>query len=360
MLKETIEKIMSRVEDPYLKISLKEAGVLKHWSESGTFIELDLQFPYPVLGARQTMTDALKNQFELENIKQKLIINYQLSVDTHNHNRIVPALKNIKNIIAVASGKGGVGKSLVAINLALALSKEGAKVGLLDADIYGPSQPSLLGAAGQKPKVENGLLFPVEICGIQSMSIGYLVNQTAPMVWRGPMIGKAMQQMLFDTQWDQVDYLIVDLPPGTGDIQLTLSQKIPLSGAVVVTTPQDLALIDVKRAIEMFLKLNIPILGLIENMSTYHCPECGHTDLLFGEGGGMRLSQAYQVPLLSQIPLDKRLRELTDAAQLSILNSELPFFSNMMIDMARQLGAALALQPKDYSSKFPKIVTDNK
>ena len=199
------------------------------------------------------------------------------------------------------------------INLALALAKEGAQVGILDADIYGPSQPAMLGAPGERPELKDKLLLPIRRHGIQSMSMGYLVDQKAAMVWRGPMIGKAMQQMIHDTQWDALDYLVVDLPPGTGDIQLTLCQKIPVSGAIIVTTPQDLALLDVRRACEMFNQLNVPILGVVENMSVYHCPQCGHEERVFGQGGATKLAQEYEFPMLGAIPLDIRIREMTDS-----------------------------------------------
>ncbi len=219
----------------------------------------------------------------------------------------------IKKIIAVASGKGGVGKSTVAINLALALAKTGAKVGILDADIYGPSQPTMLGAGEARPELKDGVLHPIERHGIKSMSMGYLIDATAPVVWRGPMLGKAMQQMLYETDWGQLDYLVVDLPPGTGDIQITLCQKIPVSGAVVVTTPQHLALLDVRRACEMFKKMNVPILGVVENMSTYHCAECGHAAALFGAGGAATIASEYDTVQLGAIPLAIEIREMTDS-----------------------------------------------
>lgn len=220
-----------------------------------------------------------------------------------------------KHIIAVASGKGGVGKSTVAVNLALGLAMTGARVGILDADIYGPSLPTMLGTVGMKPVVKDRTIAPIFAHSLQTMSIGNLVETAASLTWRGPMIGKALEQMLFDTAWDQLDYLIVDLPPGTGDIQLTLCQKVPVSGAVIVTTPQDLALVDVRRACEMFKKLNVPMLGVIENMSVYHCPQCNHEEHIFGEGASAQLMHEYQLALLGAIPLNKRIRELTDNGQ---------------------------------------------
>jgi ATP-binding protein involved in chromosome partitioning len=219
-------------------------------------------------------------------------------------------IPSIKNIIAIASGKGGVGKSTTAVNLALAMSKEGARVGILDADIYGPSQPLMLGVTEQ-PEVKDKKISPILKHGIQSMSIGYLVDDKAAMVWRGPMVSAALQQLLNDTLWDNVDYLVIDLPPGTGDIQLTLAQKIPVNGAVIVTTPQDLALLDARRAYEMFRKVNVPVLGVVENMSLHTCSQCGHQESIFGEGGGKRLAEQYGLDFLGALPLDIQIREQT-------------------------------------------------
>jgi len=257
--------------------------------------------------------------------------------------------KNVKKLIAVASGKGGVGKSTVAINLALALLKSGATVGLLDADIYGPSQPIMLGSVGEKPVIKDRTIQPIIRHGIQSISIGNLVDGNAAMVWRGPMLGKVLEQLMYDTTWN-VDYLIVDLPPGTGDVQLTLCQKMSVSGAVIVTTPQDLALSDVRRACEMFTKLNVPILGVVENMSTHHCPACGHEQAIFGEGGGKKLAAEYGLELLASIPLNKEIREMTDSGH--------PVASPMFDQMAGRVRAVLSSQPNDYSGKFPKIVVE--
>lgn len=247
----------------------------------------------------------------------------------------------IKNIIAVASGKGGVGKSTIAVNLALALAKTGARVGILDADIYGPSQPAMLGTVGKRPYLKDGKLLPVESHGIQSMSIGYLVEASAAMMWRGPMIGKAMQQMLQDTAWVDVDYLIVDLPPGTGDIQLTLCQRIPVNGAIVVTTPQDLALMDVTRACEMFNKLKVPILGVVENMSTYHCAQCGHEEKLFGEGGGHKLAEQFDIDLLGHIPLDINIRKMTDSGEPTVIKDPNGANAKCFYDIAQKITTKL-------------------
>ena len=267
------------------------------------------------------------------------------------------ALPNIKKIIAVASGKGGVGKSTIAVNLALALSKQGAVVGILDADIYGPSQPAMLGVKNERPAIIDKQLIPIQRHGLQSMSIGYLIASDQAMMWRGPMIGKAMQQLLHDTKWENLDYLIVDLPPGTGDIQLTLCQKMPVTGALVVTTPQDLALLDVRRACEMFKQLNVPLLGVVENMSMYQCSACGHEAPIFGSGGGKRLAEEFDFPMLASIPLHMQIREMTDHAS-PLISEHQNELADLFIDLAQKVIARIELLPKNYADKFPKIVVE--
>lgn len=265
----------------------------------------------------------------------------------------------VKNIIAIASGKGGVGKSTTTVNLALALRAEGARVGILDADIYGPNQPQMLGAT-QKPDSKDGkTLEPVMAHGIQSMSIGYLIDVDTPMVWRGPMATGALQQLLNDTQWDNLDYLLIDLPPGTGDIQLTLSQKIPLSGAVIVTTPQDIALLDARKAIAMFQKVNVPVLGIIENMSVHVCSQCGHAEHIFGSAGGEKIAKQYNVDLLGSLPLDIRIREQADNGKPTVVAEPDGKITQIYREVARKITEKLA-QVKNYSSKFPKIAIENR
>lgn len=268
-------------------------------------------------------------------------------------------LPHVKNIIAIASGKGGVGKSTTAVNLALALAHEGARTGILDADIYGPSQPLMLGITTRPEIKDQKKLLPVVAHGIQSMSIGYLVETTSAMVWRGPMVSMALQQLLNDTQWDNLDYLVIDLPPGTGDIQLTLAQKIPVTGAVIVTTPQDLALLDARRAFEMFKKVNVPVLGIVENMSMHICSQCGHQEPIFGVGGGQKMAEQYQLELLGQLPLDIRIREQTDVGKPTLVTD--PESPNALLyrAIAKRIMAKVALQTEEVSGKFPTIIIKN-
>lgn len=264
---------------------------------------------------------------------------------------------NLNQIIAIASGKGGVGKSTTAVNLALALHQEGARVGILDADIYGPSQPLMLGVT-ERPEIKDKKISPIVRHGIQSMSIGYLVDDKAAMVWRGPMVSAALQQLLNDTLWDNLDYLIIDLPPGTGDIQLTLAQKIPVSGAIVVTTPQDLALLDARRAYEMFHKVNVPVLGVVENMSTHVCSHCGHEEPIFGKGGGERLAKQYGLDFLGALPLDIHIREQTDSGKPTVVADPDGKNAKIYREIARKVKDKLT-QAKENVGVFPKIIIKN-
>lgn len=358
MLQKEIELRLSSFRDIYLDKDLFAAKAIKKVAIEGNTIKIDIVLGYPLISIKEQMVAALKDW--LQPISQEKILEIQIvtQIDPHVGKQGIAGLPQVKNIIAVASGKGGVGKSTVAVNLALALSKEGAQVGLLDADIYGPSQPTMLGTSGKRPVIQDRTIQPLVSHGIQSISIGNLVDGNAAMVWRGPMLGKALEQLMHDTQWKDLDYLIVDLPPGTGDVQLTLCQKIPVSGAVIVTTPQDLALLDVRRACEMFNKLNVPILGIIENMSIYHCPECGHESPIFGEGGALKLANEYQLSLLGKIPLDAQIREITDSGK-SLVHAD-SSHTKLLGDIARKVAGKLAGQTKDYSAKFPKVVVESK
>jgi ATP-binding protein involved in chromosome partitioning len=265
----------------------------------------------------------------------------------------------IKNIIAIASGKGGVGKSTVAVNVALALAAEGASVGILDADIYGPSQPHMLGLAGEQPVSEDGkTMRPLRGHGLQVMSIGFLVDPDQPMVWRGPMVTSALNQLMYQTEWQDIDYLIVDMPPGTGDIQLTLSQKIPVSGAVIVTTPQNIATLDARKGLAMFRKVSISVLGVVENMSTHVCSSCGHEEAIFGSGGADQMVADFEIPLLGQLPLDARIREQTDSGSPTMISDPDSNAAAAYRATAIQIAAELAPQRTDYSSKFGNIVVE--
>jgi ATP-binding protein involved in chromosome partitioning len=277
----------------------------------------------------------------------------------HEVQKGLKPLPGVKNIIAVASGKGGVGKSTVAVNLALALSVEGANVGLLDADIYGPSQPRMLGASERPESRDGKTMEPVVSHGLQSMSIGYLIEEETPMVWRGPMVTQALEQLLRDTRWQDLDYLIIDLPPGTGDTQLTLAQKVPVSGAIIVTTPQDIALLDARKGLKMFEKVEVSVLGIVENMSIHICSQCGHEEHIFGAGGGQRMAAQYNAPFLGALPLDIRIREETDSGQPTVIAEPDSRIAGLFRDIARRASARLSLQAKNYSHKFPSIVIQN-
>jgi ATP-binding protein involved in chromosome partitioning len=361
VLQKEIENRLSLYRDPYLEKDLLSAKAIKRIVVEGDNIAIEIVLGYPHLGIQPDMVASLQTLLAPlnEKLNKKIDIKLSSKIDPHGGKQGITGLPEVKNIIAVASGKGGVGKSTVAVNLALALAKEGAQVGILDADIYGPSQPAMLGAEGERPVLKDKSLLPIRRHGIQSMSIGYLIDQRAAMVWRGPMIGKAMQQLIHDTQWEALDYLIVDLPPGTGDIQLTLCQKIPVSGAIIVTTPQDLALLDVRRACEMFNKLNVPILGIVENMSVYHCPQCGHEEHVFGKGGADKLAQEYGLTVLGAIPLDIRIREMTDSGNPPVVQETDSHYAKAFCEVGRKVAAKLSLQVKDYSARFPKIVVDS-
>jgi ATP-binding protein involved in chromosome partitioning len=259
----------------------------------------------------------------------------------------------------VASGKGGVGKSTTAVNLALALAIDGARVGLLDADIYGPSQPRMMGLQGERPVSHDGKrIQPLEAHGIKVMSIGFLIEEEQPMVWRGPMVTQALQQLLNDTDWGELDYLVVDMPPGTGDIQLTLSQRVPVSGAVVVTTPQDIALLDARKGLRMFQKVNVPVLGIVENMSTHVCSSCGHEEPIFGSGGGARMAEQYGVSLLGQLPLDIRIREETDGGRPTVVAEPGSRIGTAYLDTARRTAAKLSVAALGAAG-FPKITVED-
>jgi ATP-binding protein involved in chromosome partitioning len=353
-----IEKKLAEYKDPYFQQGLYAANVIKQIEIDQESVKIEVVFGFPFAGKEQLFIEDLQTLLQPLMPHHKIRIELSYKIESHVGQKGMKGLPQIKNIIAIASGKGGVGKSTTAVNLALALAKEGARVGILDADIHGPSQPTMLGVKERPVIKDKKTLLPIEQHGIQSMSIGYLIDPHSPMVWRGPMVSMALQQLLNDTHWDSLDYLVIDLPPGTGDIQLTLAQKIPVSGAVIVTTPQDLALLDARRAIEMFKKVNVPILGVIENMSTHICTHCGHEERIFSQGGGKYLADEYHVNLLGALPLDIKIREQTDGGMPPVISDPEGLYASLYREIARQIAAKISLQPKDYSARFPSIMVE--
>lgn len=350
-----VEARLRTYSDPDLFCDLLTAKAIKNLSVTEDRIALEVVLGFPIQSVRHERVEAL--QVFLNRFFPGKLIEMQLSsrIETHVGQSTVRALPGIKNLIAVASGKGGVGKSTVAVNLALALAQEGAAVGILDADIYGPSLPTMLGIKSRPEIQDKKKIMPVRVLGLQAMSIGLLVDEAAAVVWRGPMISMALQQLLNDTQWEALDYLVIDLPPGTGDIQLTLAQKIPVSGALIVTTPQELALKDVRRACAMFEKLKVPLIGVVENMAGHLCSHCGHTEALFGEGGGEHLAAEFKTKVLARFPLDKLLGEETDSGVPSVAKQPDGAYARQFRQLARRIGAQLSLQAASYSHKFPQI-----
>jgi len=337
-------------------VSSKSARNIK---VDGNDVSLDIVLGYPaksVLAAIQNhVAQAL---LAIEGIG-RVAVNVSSKIVAHKAQQGVSLLPNIKNIIAVASGKGGVGKSTTSVNLALALAAEGASVGLLDADIYGPSQPQMLGISGRPESLDGKSMEPMEAHGIQAMSIGFLIDTDTPMVWRGPMVTGALEQLLRDTKWRDLDYLVIDLPPGTGDIQLTLSQKIPVTGAIIVTTPQDIALLDARKGLKMFEKVSIPILGIVENMSTHICSNCGHEEHIFGAGGGELMAKDYNVDLLGALPLDIDIRMQADSGKPTVIANPDSKVANIYKEIARKAAIKIANASLDHSGKFPNIVIQN-
>ena len=345
--------------EPCLGVPLADAKAVKsvRWEGSRPLVEVELGFPAggyaPILAAN--LQAALRATRGLEDAV--VTVGWQVPAQT-GHGRLQP-LPGIRHVIAVASGKGGVGKSTTAVNLALALALDGARVGLLDADIYGPSQPRMMGLQGQRPTTRDGRkVQPLEAHGVKVMSIGFLIEEEQPMVWRGPMVTQALQQLLADTEWGELDYLVIDLPPGTGDIQLTLSQRVPVSGAVIVTTPQDIALADARKGLRMFQKVEVPVLGIVENMSTHVCSNCGHEEPIFGTGGGARMARQYGVLLLGQLPLDIRIRQETDEGHPSVVADPTGRIGTAYRDMARRTAARLFVAASGAGG-FPQITVED-
>ena len=357
--------LLSKINDPVFDLSLYDAiesgfiTIRPQDPDTGKS-SLALEYPFPVELHRQDLLFQVKNAQQSIAADKKLSLEFSWSVKAHAVQQHLKPLIGIKNIIAIASGKGGVGKSTTAVNIALALSKEGAAVGLLDADIYGPSIPCMLGLSGKKAESPDGKsIEPMQAHGLKCMSIGFLVGEDQPMVWRGPMVTQALTQLLMETNWGELDYLIVDMPPGTGDLQLTLSQRVPLSGAAIVTTPQNIALLDAKKGLQMFRKVNVKILGIVENMAAFVCPHCNQESAIFGSHGGLSMAKDYDTNLLGSIPLATRIREETDNGLPTVVSEPDSVIAKAYQKVALKLLAELAASQKDYSSLFPKIVVEN-
>jgi ATP-binding protein involved in chromosome partitioning len=350
---------LKQITDPNTKKDFVASKSAKNIKIDGANVSLDIVLGYPaktiMASIQQQVSDKLKTLPGIGNVA----VNVTSNIVSHAVQRGVKLIPGVKNIIAVASGKGGVGKSTTAVNLALALQAEGAKVGIMDADIYGPSQPLMLGIEGRPESQDGQKMEPMMGHGLQAMSIGFLIDVETPMVWRGPMVTQALEQLLNETNWKDLDYLVVDLPPGTGDVQLTLAQKVPVTGAVIVTTPQDVALIDARKGLKMFEKVGIPIIGIVENMSLHICSKCGHEERVFGQGGGERMCQDYSVEFLGALPLDIAIREQTDAGKPPVVANPEGRVAEIYREIARRVAVKVAEQAQDFSARFPSIVIQN-
>jgi ATP-binding protein involved in chromosome partitioning len=356
-----VQSALKNLIDPNTKKDFVSGKSVKNIKINGSDISLDILLGYPA----KSVWDEIRTMVETH-LKatlpgvDKVSANVTSKVVPHAVQRGVKLVEGVKNIIAVASGKGGVGKSTTAVNLALALAAEGARVGVLDADIYGPSQPTMLGISGQPKSKDGKSMEPMINHGLQAMSIGFMIDgDDTPMVWRGPMVTQALDQLLHQTKWDNLDYLVVDLPPGTGDIQLTLAQKVPVTGAVIVTTPQDIALMDARKGLKMFEKVGIKIVGIVENMSTHICSKCGHEEHIFGAGGGEKMCSDYNVEFLGGLPLDIRIREQADSGNPTVVADPDGSIAKVYKQIARRIAVKVADMAQDHSAAFPKIVVQN-
>jgi ATP-binding protein involved in chromosome partitioning len=352
---QAVTDALKTVIDPNTGKDFVSTRQLKNLRVEGADVAFDVELGYPaksqIAALRKALIAAARTVAGVENVS----VNLATKITAHAVQRGVQLLPKVKNIVAVASGKGGVGKSTTAVNLALALAAEGASVGILDADIYGPSQPMMMGISGRPESADGKTMEPMENYGVQVMSIGFMVDADNPMIWRGPMATQALEQLLRQTNWPELDYLIVDMPPGTGDIQLTLSQRVPLTGAVIVTTPQDIALLDAKRGTKMFEKVGVPILGLVENMAVHVCENCGHVEHVFGEDGGKRMAAEYGIDFLGALPLNLSIRVQADSGRPSVVSDPDGEIAALYKTVARQIAVKIAQRAKDFSSKFPSI-----
>ena len=356
--RERIEAALKTWIEPHLGTDLVSARAVRDIVVDADRISVEVELGFPAGRYARDLEEELRTLLAALPGAKEVAVRVRSGILSHAVQRNLTPLPGVKNVIAVASGKGGVGKSTVAANLALALASDGARVGILDADIYGPSQPRMLGLSGRPASKDGKHLTPMQAHGVQCMSIGFLIDEEQPMVWRGPMVTQALVQLIGDTLWDGLDYLIVDMPPGTGDIQLTLSQKVPVSGAVIVTTPQEIALLDARKGLKMFQKVEVAILGVVENMSTHVCSNCGHEEHIFGAGGGERLAAQYGVPFLGSLPLELKIREQADGGRPSVAAEPEGTIAGRYRGIARRAAARLAVLGREYAGVFPRIVVE--
>jgi len=350
--------LLGGISDENTGCDLVTAGTVREVGIHEDRVSVDIRLGYPLADQGEALAADIKARLEEDPGIDAAAVNISCKIQPHKVQEELKPLNSITNIIAVGSGKGGVGKSTTAVNLAVALQREGARVGLLDADIYGPSIPSMLGVKGQ-PSTDGKNIIPKEAYGLKVMSIGFLVEEDTPMIWRGPLVTSALQQLLNETLWGPLDYLIIDLPPGTGDIQLTLAQQIPTAGAVIVTTPQDIALLDARKSLHMFRKVDVTVLGVVENMSTHICAACGHEEAIFGQGGGEQMSKDFEIPLLGQLPLAMEIRSSLDEGKPNVVQSPDSPIAQSFRKLALRTAGALAVMPRSMAFRMPEIVISN-
>jgi ATP-binding protein involved in chromosome partitioning len=359
LTQQRVRELLATIVDPHTEQDLIAGGAVKGVGVDGDKVAVDIVLAYPARGWHDALAQQVRDALAADAAIGEVTVSVSSRISAHKVQKELNPLPKVKNIIAVASGKGGVGKSTTAVNLALALVAEGAKVGVLDADIYGPSIPRMLGVSGKPDSADGQHIEPKLAHGLQAMSIGFLIEEDTPMIWRGPMVTQALTQLLNETNWVDLDYLIIDLPPGTGDIQLTLCQRVPVSGAVIVTTPQDIALLDARKGLKMFEKVEVPVLGIVENMAIHICSQCGHAEHIFGAGGGERMADEYHVPLLGSLPLDIHIRERADGGTPTVAaDPDGPITAAYRL-IARKTAAQLSLRARSKSIQFPKIVIQN-
>jgi len=355
-----IKSALGTIEIPGIDATLGQARTAFTVEIDGDSARVSVTLGFPAAGIGDELARTIAARVAAEAGLEKAAVEIDWRIRPHSVQGALEPLKNVRNVIAVGSGKGGVGKSTTAVNLALALAAEGARVGVLDADVYGPSQPRMLGVTGEQVGSHDGeTMEPIEAHGIQTVSMGFLVDEEKPMIWRGPMVTQAVSQLIFQTNWDDLDYLIVDLPPGTGDTQLTLTQKVPLAGAIIITTPQDIALLDARKGLKMFETVNVPVLGVIENMSLHVCSECGHEEPIFGAGGGDQLAGENDVPLLGQLPLEIDIRRDADGGAPTVVAKPDSPAAEAYRKAARNSAILLAMRAVDHKSAFPRVVVEN-